>query len=181
MKYLGVADVILGIKITRTTDGISLSQSLYMDKMIERFKDHGIKENTNPFHPHVHLHKNTGTRICQLEHSQIIGSLMYLMNYTRPNIAYAVIKLSRYTSNPSDDHWTTLLRVLGYVSHTKEYALRMNNIHLYLKDTAMLIGLQILRNQNQLADTYLLLEEQRYLENLSNKSVLPVPQWNQNS
>jgi len=49
---------------------------------------------------------------------------MYLMNCTAPDIAYAVIKLSRYTSNPSDDHWTTPLRVLGYVSHTKEYALR---------------------------------------------------------
>ena len=49
---------------------------------------------------------------------------MYLMNCTRPDIAYAVSKLSRYTSNPSDEHWTALLRVLGYVSHTKEYALR---------------------------------------------------------
>ena len=46
------------------------------------------------------------------------------MNCTRPDIAYAISKLSRYTSNPSDDHWTTLLRVLVYVSHTKEYALR---------------------------------------------------------
>jgi len=49
---------------------------------------------------------------------------MYLMNCTRPDIAYAVSKLSRYTSNPSDNHWTALLRVLGYVSHTKEYVLR---------------------------------------------------------
>jgi len=57
----------------------------------------------------------------------------------------------------------------------------MDNIHLYLKDTAMLIGLQILKNQNQLADTYLLLEAQQYPENLPNKHVLPVPQWNQNS
>jgi len=65
MKDLGVADVILGIKITRTPDGISLSQSHYMDKMIERFKDHGIKENTNHFLPHIHLHKNTGARIRQ--------------------------------------------------------------------------------------------------------------------
>ena len=96
MKDLGIADVILGIKITRTPDGISLSQSHYVDKMIERFKDHGIKENTNPFLPHVHLHKNTGTGIRQLEYSQIIGSLMYLMNYTRPNIAYVVSKLSRH-------------------------------------------------------------------------------------
>ena len=81
-------------------------------------------ENTNPFLPHVHLHKNTGTVIRQLEYSQIIGSLIYLMNCTRPDISYAVSKLGRYTSNPSDQHWTALLRVLGYVSHTKEYALR---------------------------------------------------------
>ena len=52
MKDLEVADVILGIKITKTPDGISLSQSHYVEKMIERFKDHGIKENTNPFPTH---------------------------------------------------------------------------------------------------------------------------------
>jgi len=49
---------------------------------------------------------------------------MYLLNYTRPDIAYIVSKLSRYTSNTNGDHWTALLWVLGYVSHTKEYALR---------------------------------------------------------
>ena len=153
MKDLGVTDVILGIKITRTPDGIGLSQSHYVDKMIERFKDYGIKENTNHFLPHVHLHKNTGTGIRQLEYSQIIISLMYLMNCTRPDITYVVSKLSRYTSNPSDQHWTALLRVLGYVLHTKEYALRYGQ---YPPVLVMLIGLQILRNQNQLADTYLL-------------------------
>jgi len=89
--------------------------------MIERFKNHEIKENTNPFLPHIHLRKNTRTGI---QYYQIIESLMYLMNYTRPDIFYAVSKLSRYTSNHGDDHWTALLRVLGYVSHTKKYVLR---------------------------------------------------------
>jgi len=37
---------------------------------------------------------------------------------------HAVSKLSRYTSNPSDDHWTALLWVFGCVLYTKEYALR---------------------------------------------------------
>jgi len=52
MKDLVVADIILGIKITRTPDEISLSQAHYMDKMIERFKEHGIKKNTNPSPTH---------------------------------------------------------------------------------------------------------------------------------
>ena len=58
---------------------------------------------------------------------------MYLMNCTRPDIAYFVSKLSRYTSNPSDDHWTALLWVLGYASHTKKYILRYGQYPLILK------------------------------------------------
>ena len=49
---------------------------------------------------------------------------IYLMNCTRPEIVYAVSKLSRYTSNPNDDRCTVLLWVVGYVSKTKEYALK---------------------------------------------------------
>ena len=63
MKDMWVADVILGIKITGIPDEISLSQSHYVDKMIERFKEHEIKENTNSFLSHIHLRKNTGTGV----------------------------------------------------------------------------------------------------------------------
>ena len=48
----------------------------------------------------------------------------------------------------------------------------MNSIYLYLKDTVMLIGLQILKNQNQLADSYLLLEARQYPENLSKQTYI---------
>jgi len=61
MKNLGVADVILEIKITRL-DKISLSQSDFVDKMIERFKEYGIKGNTNYF-----SHISTFTRIQELK------------------------------------------------------------------------------------------------------------------
>ena len=84
VKDFGAADIILEIKIIRTLDGISLSQSHYVDKMIERFKEHRIKENTDIFLPHIHLRKNTGSGVRQLEYSQIIGSLIYLMNCTSP-------------------------------------------------------------------------------------------------
>ena len=39
-----------------------------------------------------------------VKYAQAIGSLMYIMNCTHPDIAYAVSKLSRYTSNPGPDH-----------------------------------------------------------------------------
>ena len=77
MKDLRITDVILEIKITRISYRISLSQSHYVDKMTERFKDQGIKENTNLFLPHIHLRMNTGSGVRQLEYSQIIRSNVF--------------------------------------------------------------------------------------------------------
>ena len=48
---------------------------------------------------------------------------MYLMSCTRPDIAYTVSKLSRYTSNPNDDHWKGIIRVLRYLRYTRDYGL----------------------------------------------------------
>ncbi|GJW68700.1 putative reverse transcriptase domain-containing protein [Tanacetum coccineum] len=42
---------------------------------------------------------------------------------TRPDIAYSICKLSRYTSNPSQDHWKAIERVLGYLKRTRQLAL----------------------------------------------------------
>ncbi|GJY49268.1 hypothetical protein Tco_0439224, partial [Tanacetum coccineum] len=38
----------------------------------------------------------------------VIGCLMYAITCTRPDIAFAVGKLSRYTSNPSTQHWQAI-------------------------------------------------------------------------
>jgi hypothetical protein len=51
----------------------------------------------------------------QLRYSHIIGSLMYLASATRSDISFAVSKLSRFVSNPGDDHWQALERVLRYL------------------------------------------------------------------
>nr|GFD08248.1 hypothetical protein [Tanacetum cinerariifolium] len=48
---------------------------------------------------------------------------MYAMISTRPNIAFAVGKLSRYTSNPSAQHWQALARVFQYLKGTMNYGL----------------------------------------------------------
>ena len=76
IKDLRVADVILRNKITRTPDGISLSQSHYANKIIERFKEHEIKGNINFSLLHIHIYKNIGTEKRQLEYSQIVECLM---------------------------------------------------------------------------------------------------------
>ena len=88
MKDMGVADVILGMKITRTSDGYVLSQSHYITKILDKFNENDNRPARTPVDVTLHLSKNTGESISQLQYSQIIGSLMYLMNCTRPDIAY---------------------------------------------------------------------------------------------
>ena len=48
---------------------------------------------------------------------------MYVMNCTRPDIAYFVSKLSKYTSNPGVDHWKEIIRGLRYLRYTQNYGL----------------------------------------------------------
>ncbi|XP_074314602.1 secreted RxLR effector protein 161-like [Silene latifolia] len=120
---MGEADVILGIKIIRKNKGIALSQSHYIEKVLKRFKYDNCSPVSTPMDPRVKLMPNTGDAISQLEYSQVIGCLMYAMTSTRPDIAYAVGKLSRYTSNPSTHHWVAVKRVLQYLKKTMNYGL----------------------------------------------------------
>jgi hypothetical protein len=69
------------------------------------------------------LMPNTGKAVSQLVYSRVIGCLMYSMTCTRPDIAFAVGKLSRYTSNPSAQHWQAIQRVLKYLKRTVDYSL----------------------------------------------------------
>jgi hypothetical protein len=59
----------------------------------------------------------------QLRYSQIIGSLQYLASATRPDISFAVSKLSQFVSNPGDDHWQALERVMHYLKGTVRYGI----------------------------------------------------------
>ncbi|RVW42300.1 Retrovirus-related Pol polyprotein from transposon TNT 1-94 [Vitis vinifera] len=133
MKDLGVADIILGIKVSKTSDGLILSQSHYIEKILEKFKKYDIRPKKTPVDVNLHLFKNTGIGKSQLEYSRIIGSLMYVMNCTRPDIAYSVSKLSRFTSNPGENHWKSIIRVLGYLKYTQNYGLHFTRYPVVLE------------------------------------------------
>ena len=133
MKDLGDADVILGIKISKTSDGLILSQSHYIEKILKKFKQNDSSPMRTPVDVNLHLSKNNGKFLSQQEYAQAIGNLMYVMNCTRPDIAYAVNKLSRYTSNPGPDHWKEIVRVLRYLKYTQNYGLHYSKYPAVLK------------------------------------------------
>jgi hypothetical protein len=118
MKALGEADVILNIKLNKNESGITLSQSHYVEKILSRFGFIDSKSSPTPYDPSVILHKNKKVPTKHLKYSQIIGSLMYLASATRPDISFAVSKLSRFMSNPGIDHWHALERVMRYLCGT---------------------------------------------------------------
>jgi hypothetical protein len=98
MKDLGVADVILNIKLLKDDDGgITLLQSHYLENILSPFGYSNCKSSPTPYDPSMLVRKNQGDlkdAKDQLRYSLIIGSLMYLASATRPNISFAVSKLS---------------------------------------------------------------------------------------
>lgn len=86
IKDIGLADVILGIKIIRTVDGLVLSQTHYVDKIIEKFNKNDSGITKTPLDTSLHLSKNQGEGVSQIEYARIIGSLMYLMSYTKQEL-----------------------------------------------------------------------------------------------
>ncbi|GJT03628.1 zinc finger, CCHC-type containing protein [Tanacetum coccineum] len=123
MKDMGEADIILGIKIKRENKGIVITQSHYIEKILKKFNREDCSPVSTPMDPVEKLKPNTGKPVDQLEYSRAIGCLMYAMTSTRPDIAYAVGRLSRFTSNPSRQHWKAITRVFKYLRGTKDYGL----------------------------------------------------------
>jgi hypothetical protein len=104
MKDLGEANVILNIKLLREGNGgITLVQSHYVEKVLSRFGYSECEPAPTTYDPSKLLKKNRRISRDQLRYSQIIGSHMYLASAVRPDILFAVSKLSRFVSNPRDD------------------------------------------------------------------------------
>jgi hypothetical protein len=93
--------------------GVTLSQSHYVENFLSRFGYSDSKPAPTPYDASMILKKNKRIMRDQLRYSQII-SLMYLASATRPVISFVVSKLSRFVSNPGDEHWYALGRVMRY-------------------------------------------------------------------
>ncbi|GJW68578.1 zinc finger, CCHC-type containing protein [Tanacetum coccineum] len=99
MKDMGEANVILGIRIKHESNGIAISQSHYIEKVLKKFNYFDCTRVSTPMDTSEKLMPNNGKAVSQLEYSRVIGCLMYVMTCTSPDIAFVVGKLSMYTSN----------------------------------------------------------------------------------
>ncbi|GJV17432.1 retrotransposon protein, putative, ty1-copia subclass [Tanacetum coccineum] len=114
MKELGEAKKILGMEIIRDRSHkiLRVSQSGYVSKILNNFRIDNGKSVKMPLGGHFKLSlKDYPVKDCDVErmskvpYVNAVGSLMYLMVCTRPDIAYVVNGVSRYLANPGKNHW----------------------------------------------------------------------------
>jgi hypothetical protein len=132
MKDLGEAAYILGIKIYRDRSRrlIALSQSTYIDKILKRFKMENAKKDFLPMSHGVTLSKNQcpktvdeRVQMSGVPYASAIGSIMYAMICTRPDVSFALSVSSRYQSDPGLAHWTAVKNILKYLRRKKDMLL----------------------------------------------------------
>jgi hypothetical protein len=142
MKDLGATKKILGMRITRDRKNhkLTLSQGEYTEKVLERF----TMQNEKLVRTHLASHFKLTKEICpktreeieymfRVPHSSAIGSLMYAMVYTRPNIAHAVGVVSGYINNPGKEHWEAVKWILRYLRGTNTHALHFGGSDSFLQ------------------------------------------------
>jgi hypothetical protein len=132
MKDLGAANFILGMEIKRDRANrkLWLNQRKYVETILQRFNMHGSKVVKVPIPIGVKLSADHCPKTQEEEedmshvpYASAVGSLMYAMVCTRPDIAHAVGFLSRYMSKPGKEHWKTVKRVFRYLRGTTSYGL----------------------------------------------------------
>jgi hypothetical protein len=132
MKDLGAAKKILGMRITRDRKNrkLTLSQGEYTEKVLERFRMQNAKPVSTPLASHFKLTKEMCPKtqeeieyMSRVPYSSAVGSLMYAMVCTRPDIAHAVGVVRRYMNNPGKEHWEAVKWILRYLRGTATHAL----------------------------------------------------------
>jgi hypothetical protein len=126
-RDLGEAKEFLHMRIQCRDSKIYLNQVTYLHKVLQRFK----LKNANLVHtllpegyqPSPNTSSASATFCLQFQ--QVIGSLLYIMLGTRPDIAFAMTKLSQHAANPSEDHLSRALYICCYLLGTLDYVLQL--------------------------------------------------------
>lgn len=127
MKDLGPAKRILGMEITRDRSKglLYLSQENYLSKVLELYNMEQAKHVVTPLGAHLNMRKATEAELKEnaeymksVPYCNAVGSIMYSMIGTRPDLAYPVGVISRFMSNPIKEHWLGVKWVLRYIKGT---------------------------------------------------------------
>ncbi|GAB0095500.1 uncharacterized protein DMENIID0001_108920 [Sergentomyia squamirostris] len=130
MKDLGEVSSVLGIRITRNRDAgeITIDQAQYINEMLKKYGMEDCKGVSNPMDPNQKITKEMSPQndkdreeMKSTPYRQLIGSLLFAAQISRPDISFAVNVLSRYSNDPGKAHWVAAKRILRYLKTTMHY------------------------------------------------------------
>lgn len=126
----------LSFDITRSREEktFTMNQSSYVNNLVETHKLEHARPVSSPCDNHFKdLKKNDDSSInTDHPYCSLVGALLWLSNGTRPEITYAVNRLSSFMNNPTDIHWKAAQRVLIYARDTSEYSITLGGNDLTL-------------------------------------------------
>ena len=120
LKDLGGLAYFLGIDFEQGNGYVKMNQKRYLTKVLEKFGMNDCKPRCTPSEQKITCHEN-GEVVDSRRYREIIGSLIYLMTCTRPDICWVVTKLSQYLSKPRQGHLTAAKHVMRYLKGTIDY------------------------------------------------------------
>ncbi|SGZ07892.1 BQ5605_C030g10749 [Microbotryum silenes-dioicae] len=136
VKRLGPAEWVLGVQVVRHDDGgISLLQRQYLLDVLARFNMSDCNPCKSPMEANLQLSPEPDTDSADNAiYRSMIGSLMYAVVATRPDLAHSVGYLSRFVGKAGDTHLEAAKRVLRYIKGSLDLG-----IH-YTRTSAPLLG-----------------------------------------
>lgn len=116
----------LGVEVLSHPSGLLLSQRRYIDDLLARTKMTDAKPVATPMPTTPSLTLLVSTTLSDpSEYRTVIGSLQYL-SMTRPDIAYAVNKLSQFMHRPTTEHWNAAKCIIRYLFGTIDQGLLLH-------------------------------------------------------
>ena len=127
VKDLGELRSFLGVKVEMLSNGIWIGQPGYATKVLEKFDMIDAKPVSTPVDVSQKLNSASSEPAVDRSHYQsAVGSLLYLSNWTRPDITFAVNNVAKFNCNPTEEHWRAVKRILRYVKGTSNYGILYN-------------------------------------------------------
>jgi hypothetical protein len=128
MSDLGSLSYYMGIEVKQTRDDNELCQKTYAAKILDRVGLRECNGVAGPMEARLMLSKRSTSPLTDATaYRSLIGSLRYLL-HTRPDLSFSVGYLSRFMSEPREDHMAALKHLLQYVAETKGFELKYKRV-----------------------------------------------------
>jgi hypothetical protein len=123
MSMMGELKYFLGFQVKQLQEGTFISQTKYIQDILNKFGMKDAKPIKTPMGTNGHLDLDTGGKsIDQKVYRSMIGSLLYLCA-SRPDVMLSVCMCARFQSNPKEVHLRAVKRIMRYLVHTPKFGL----------------------------------------------------------